>query len=85
MQRVGSIPLIPIPLGEPWPGVLSFVLILFTGTLAGVSDATRGAMAICVVAGLVMGFGWIDIYPGWWFIAMVIAVGGHLRRHGLRL
>ena len=67
------------PIPNPWQWVFSMLLIMWTATLSGVSDATRGAIVTCAIAGLAIGMGFIDIPIVFWFIATVIAVGGHIR------
>ncbi len=83
IERPGSISVVDdFPLGEPWSGIFSFLFVLTTITLSGVVQATRGAIATCMVAGLLTGMGLVEIYPGFWVIAMTIAIGGHLRVSG---
>lgn len=68
-----------IPLDSDWLGTAALVMITFIGSLAGRQKATYIAISVVSVAGVLMWLRAIDILAPLWWLAAVVAIGGHLR------
>jgi hypothetical protein len=68
-----------IPLDPTWLGTAAMVGIVFTAALAGSRKHTYIAMTVVALAGIMMFMSVIKIAVPLWWLAAVIAVGGHLK------
>jgi len=75
----GGFPL-TIPLDPKWLGTGGLVVLSFIAALAGARKVTYIAIATVGFAGLLMWLKAVVILEPLWFLALVIAVGGHIRR-----
>ena len=71
---------IDIPLDPDWLGSAAMILIVFVMSLAGRRKHTFIAIGAVGVAGIMMWLEAIVILEPLWFLAAVVAVGGHLRQ-----
>jgi hypothetical protein len=75
----GGFPL-QIPLDAEWLGAGGLVIIVFIASLAGARKHTYLAIAAVGFAGMFMWLQVVSIFEPLWFLALVIAIGGHLRQ-----
>lgn len=71
---------VEIPLDADWLGTAAMMTIVFVGSLAGTRKHTFIAIGTVAVAGMMMWLNAISILTPLWFLAAVVAVGGHLRQ-----
>jgi len=70
---------INIPLDSDWLGSTGLVMLVFIGSLGGARKHSYIAIATVGMAGVLMFFSVLKILVPMWFLAALIAVGGHLR------
>jgi len=68
-----------IPLDGDWLGSAGLIMLVFIGSLGGERKHTFIAIATVGMAGVLMFFQVLTILVPMWFLAALIAVGGHLR------
>jgi len=68
-----------IPLDSDWLGSAGLIMLVFIGSLGGARKHTYIAIAVVGMAGVLMFFSVLKILVPMWFLAALIAVGGHLR------
>lgn len=71
---------VQIPLDAEWLGTGGLVIVVFISSLAGARKHTYIAIATVGFAGLLMWLQAVRILVPLWFLALVIAAGGHLRQ-----
>jgi hypothetical protein len=71
--QVGETVGVEFPLGDPWPGTLGFILIMFLPTLGGGRYAPEGTMATVSIAGMLMATATVDIDPTFWTLGAIVA------------
>jgi len=77
---IGGYTFVGIPLDPDWLGAISIIAVGFVAALGGVRKHTYIAIGTVAVAALLMFLGTIRIAVPLWFLALLIAVGGHLRQ-----
>lgn len=80
-RPIGGVDLgVDVPLDPQWAGTIGFVMLGFLAALGGERYGTQIAVVVVAFSGVLMGLRVIDIYPPFWWVAALIALGLHIKK-----